>query len=307
MCLFDRTAIPSLSALILCFLLSSCSDSQSPVRGLNKSQWPEANVDANGRLSLSLPHQPATKRSAVKNAVRLAISPDLKPELHSYGTTFGRVIYLHVELHTLPARSEPPPIPHEVAENVRIYSLPWAPKTVKDPKVRQDLYHAMEYSRRNKRVRYGPDAPIRARFFDLIDPASRNYLPDGEVDGLNRFSSLRCYTSSELQPDPANPEFMGWKWAKRALENKATDDPSPSGCVVNRYNTVLLSKPSEDRGTWIEIVCRPVLLDCVAAFIAAERVVEVDFDNYDIQHWRQIVEPVRKRIEQLVIDANDSM
>jgi hypothetical protein len=97
------------------------------------------------------------------------------------------------------------------------------------------------------------------------------------------------------------------KHAKRALENKATDDPSPSGCVVNRYNTVLLSTPSEDRGTWIEIVCRPVLLDCVAAFIAAERVVEVDFDNYDIQHWRQIVEPVRKRIEQLVIDANDSM
>lgn len=300
--LFGKPGPYFLGAAILCALVS-CSDPDSQVERFDRSHWPDAVVGANGVLGLSLPHEPATKYSAEKSALRLSISSDLNPELKFSGA-FGRTIYLHVELNTLPVRSEPPPIPHEIVENVRIYSLPWAPRSIKDPQVRQEIYNSMEYARRNKRVRYRPDAPIVKSFLDLRDRAffgEGEYLPDGKIDGLHRFSSLRCFTGSELAPNPAEPRYLDWKMAQEALRNKASDDPSPAGCTVNRYNTILISAPSEDIETWILIECKPVLQNCVASFIAAERLVEVDFDNYDVQNWRKIVEPVRTRINQLVI------
>jgi hypothetical protein len=247
-----------------------------------------------------LPQEPATKYSAEKKAIHLSMPSELEPELSFNG---DRTIYLHVELLTLPTRTEPPPIPREVAENVRIYSALWAPQSIEDPRVRQKIYDAMEHSRTHKRVRFEPDAPIAKSFPELRDRAffgRGEYLSDGEIDGLSRWSSLRCFSADELVPNPAEPRYLGWKVSKRILERKASDDPAPPGCVVDRYNIVLMSVPSDEQETWIVIECKPVLQNCVASFVVANRLVEVDFDHYDVEHWRQIVEPVRTRIRQLV-------
>ena len=121
----------------------------------------------------------------------------------------------------------------------------------------------------------------------VVDPDKGGYILDGEVGGLRRFSSLHCISADE-QTKQHN---------KQILENKQRDDPSPKGCVVDRELALYVSPP--DASDWVFIKCHS-LGNCDVSFQAGQRKVWLSLWAYDVERWRETVNPVRAIVDSFV-------
>lgn len=292
--------------IILSSIFSSCGKPLSPeakLKKFNEENGPHIQKDMQGNIYLRLPEQSKfVKTRTGVNRATLSLPYDVRPELSALKKS--EEVYVHFKLDNLTAWDIPPPIPHDVAENVRIYSsgkklLGQAPETVQDPEVRHRLYESMKYKRANKRVRFMLYEKTFSTYSELKEDAlyyRSGYIPDGVVSGLQRFLKQYCYSRAQLMPSEHNPSDKRYLSRVRNLENKARDDPSPENCVVNRLNSILISLPSTPKSDWVHIECRPVLQECTATFEAAYRLIEVEIWYKDIKLWRETVDPIRGNI-----------
>lgn len=309
---------------LLLFFFGDRRTPEEQVKLFNTQYAPEARIDLHGNLFLNLSSQNRTRFSAPKDQINLLIPKDFEPKLETYGSHRSRTVYIKVTLDELSDWSKPPPIPQEIANNVWLYSslrmlIGMKPNTVEDPKVRDSIYEFMKSKRRVKLVEYGLDAKLyenytewrRSIFYPSgytgYDPdvskdrSYRQYIPDGYIDTLERYSFMHCYSRDSLKSDPYNPADTRWKIRKSNLEKKPQDDHSPDNCFLNRVHSKFINKASENRDNWVGIDCSPVSHECTAYFIAGRRSIEVTLWYHDIPQWRNTIEPIRLIINNFVI------
>jgi hypothetical protein len=115
------------------------------------------------------------------------------------------------------------------------------------------------------------------------------YSRDGWVGDLERYSPMLC---REGDRGAATHEFVA---------GKEPDDPSPPHCRRNRASAVLVSPETamaDNEGVAID--CSST--GCAVYFVGGRRGVRIDLEHAQVPHWRQFVEPIRKRIDSFIVD-----
>lgn len=136
-------------------------------------------------------------------------------------------------------------------------------------------------------------------------------MRESDVDGLERYTTINCYSPEELEREPIY---------QNNLRRKADDDLSPEGCVLNRGSQFLITPPETPKEQEVHIYCSDT--HCSAYFMAGKRfaTIFVSKENTyyhtdrlpknplltevftDLPNWRQKVEGARKLIDGFVVN-----
>jgi hypothetical protein len=116
------------------------------------------------------------------------------------------------------------------------------------------------------------------------------YVEDGMQAGLERYSTLRCYT-------PEQREALN---IQEFLRAKPDDDPTPQFCRLDRRDAILVSPPDvvkDNEG--VDIHCAPT--GCHANFLAGGRGARIELSHENLAHWQERVEAARQLVNRFVV------
>lgn len=301
-----------LASTICVLAIASCTErsDEEMRRDANAHLAPEAELAADESVTVRWPSLTTSSGELIAKEVSLRVPAQYAPEParewpHSAKPRIESIAFT-VVLSNIKPLPEPPPIHPEVYDGPRLYSMPNVlfgkkPDSMANPKTRAEFEAWREWRRIQKRVRIQRNKSfgtmeqrhrevnfMRSLYDSPLEVGTEGYLLDGETGGLHRYSKFYCLSAHE-QSDPKR---------NGGLKNKQADDPSPSGCAVNR-DLALYVSPSEGK-EWVFIKCDS-LGTCTAKFQAGLRGVEVDMWAFDVVRWRETVTPVRQLIDSFVI------
>lgn len=121
------------------------------------------------------------------------------------------------------------------------------------------------------------------------------FWPDGEVAGLERYTSLECFTPGM----PDDPVFQKY------LHEKPPEDTSPANCRMSRRDMILVSPTevtSDNEG--VAITCSST--GCYARFQAGKRGAEVPLTQEQLPQWRERIEPARKLVNSFIVPETET-
>lgn len=295
-------------------ILQACSVRTEEERrqDTNARLAPEAEIASDKSVTVRWPDFVNHKGAVVAEAVTLTIPARFRPEPHRewpYSSS-PRIesVSLTVAISGIKPWETPPPIHPEIYDGPRLYSalnplFGKEPDSMANPETRAKFEAWRERARSYKRVHLQRNHSLATaeqkhwliasayRVLHDVPPGPENkgipYLRDGEVGGLRRYSKLYCYSVHQQR----EPHYA------RILEHKRTDDPSPTGCVVNRDLAMYVSAPGND--DWVLIECRAYGI-CDAYFQAGRREARTSIWIDDVQRWQETVSPVRAVVDSLV-------
>jgi hypothetical protein len=292
-------------------MLQACSiqTEEDVLKEANARFAPEAEMALDKSVTIRWPRLATLDGELMAEAVTLKIPAQYKPEAsrewpHTSSPSIESVD-ITIVLSGMKPWATPPPIHPEVYDGPRLYSslnslLGKEPDSMSNPKTRATFETWREHARIHKRVKLRRNGSLssaqqknRAATFyrtlqsGAVDPDQGGYLLDGEIGGLRRFSKLYCYSAYQRTEQQH----------KQILEHKQRDDPSPPGCVVDRDLALYVSPP--DASDWVLIECH-ALGNCDASFQAGQREARLSLWAYDVERWRETVNPVRGIVDSFV-------
>lgn len=120
--------------------------------------------------------------------------------------------------------------------------------------------------------------------------ASPGYSRDGSLGGLERYSPTRCLD--------ANGSV-----AQAFINGKELDDDSPPNCRRDRGWALLVST-NDVEADKEGVAVRCMSMSCAVYFVGGTRGVRIRLEYDQLPHWKQYVEPIRKRIDSFVVDGS---
>ena len=280
----------------------------------NKKYGPDIQLDTNGNLSLNLSSKIwSIRKSWKKNkqismpAVQFYIPGSFKPKYSTNGNR--KTVYFNFTLKNLTPWDSPPPIPHAVAENVKIYSSPkrligLPPDTIDDPEVHKKIIDTMEYNRKHLYVAINLERYIAGL---ITKTPLYGRIADGEFDGLIRYSAVKCFSKYRLSPNSNRPKDKEYFRLRHILKHKPKDDPTPSNCAAFRGDAIFLSKQGTILEERVYMNCSQYIQKCRIYFLAGHREVSTKIYLKDFSNWRETVEPLRNQINSFVIKSNPTV
>lgn len=113
---------------------------------------------------------------------------------------------------------------------------------------------------------------------------------DTSVYGLERYSTLECFSKQDIEKDALSQRFIA---------NKEEDDFSPKGCRLDRRWAVLVS-PGEVNKDDEGVAIRCMSTGCKAYFSVAGCGVSMGISHKDIENWPAVIEPARNLIKSFI-------
>jgi hypothetical protein len=183
----------------------------------------------------------------------------------------------------------------------QIEAIKARPTSLDDPKLSEFLENRNQYRRHNLvlTVRRGlNNSPISINIPEKT--------PDGIVDGLNRYSQVKCLKDLLEAPTTADSEYVkkyrikANEYFRKILANKPSDDPAPEGCWVDRLNSTYFSSSKIKHDEKLSIECDPFDFMCKVEFRRGNFHIQFDMSGYDIPIYQTILKPIKEELDKYI-------